>query len=357
MRCEEFLRLLDEDAVGSSEEARAHAEGCPTCARAIERAAAVHRELRAMGTEPMPPFLHTRIMAGVRSAAPAPRPAIWALRQAWAGPLLVLALLAALGGWGLWRALSPGGAGEIMPVVLAPQAAPAAPENAFAGGTGKLKGGPPAPAPELAERQTTTVHADKLEGTLQLHEQAGRAPARRLAAAPPPAPPARRALKQNEAAQEPAVAAAGAQAFAPEPAEPPGAVAPVESLAARDAVVGGVTEARSASPGQEARAGAPFARAAARPALKAEAARVQAEVASVPCRLVAETGTTRVGVQIPERIAPPPGATWLVAAGEDGAVTLDEAAPASAEIRRELTLLLQQLHLVPGRYRLTRAPE
>ena len=63
-----------------------------------------------MGEEEAPPFLHTRVMAVVRSEGEA-APPWWRVmpwfRVAWAGPLLVLAMAFALGGYGLKQILLP----------------------------------------------------------------------------------------------------------------------------------------------------------------------------------------------------------------------------------------------------------
>lgn len=93
MTCDELRqRLLADQEL--PEAARAHLASCHGCRAASERWFAVRAALRTGRSEPPPPFLHARIMAGVR-AQPQKAPAWWRRvpQAAWAGTAVAVLIV------------------------------------------------------------------------------------------------------------------------------------------------------------------------------------------------------------------------------------------------------------------------
>jgi hypothetical protein len=69
LSCAELRQRLDADERLDASDVREHAAGCVDCRRALERWRAAAFEMRAWSEESLPPFLHARIMAGLRGGA------------------------------------------------------------------------------------------------------------------------------------------------------------------------------------------------------------------------------------------------------------------------------------------------
>lgn len=104
MTCHDVLRSLDEDGILPAR-ADEHLAACAACRDAYEHWRAARRGLRDMGRDEPPPFLHARMMAGVRAAQRAPARRSW--RPLWIAPLVATTFVAATGVW-LWRHRSVG---------------------------------------------------------------------------------------------------------------------------------------------------------------------------------------------------------------------------------------------------------
>lgn len=100
MKCRTFLDLLDSGKLEGREDAMAHARECESCSKALEQMNLAHEEFRKMQKEEAPPFLHSRIMANVRSAAEEDTVRRWTFwsRNRWAVPALAVFLVILLGG-------------------------------------------------------------------------------------------------------------------------------------------------------------------------------------------------------------------------------------------------------------------
>lgn len=86
LTCEDLRRLIDGEARLDTSEVREHLDGCPECRTAVSRWTQVAAELRGLGGEAPPPFLHGRVMAHVRAQRPASK-------RLWWTPALATALL------------------------------------------------------------------------------------------------------------------------------------------------------------------------------------------------------------------------------------------------------------------------
>jgi hypothetical protein len=86
LTCEDLRRLIDEEARLDTSAVREHLDGCPQCRTAVSRWTQVATELRDLGGEAPPPFLHGRVMAHVRAQR-------LASKRLWWTPALATALL------------------------------------------------------------------------------------------------------------------------------------------------------------------------------------------------------------------------------------------------------------------------
>jgi hypothetical protein len=317
MTCDEFLRLLDEDAPLDGGDALAHLAECPSCARAAERERAVRRELTALGEDEAPPFLHARIMAHVQAAdrerRELPAASWWRLRAAWAGPLLVVACVVILGGYVLWRVLQPS--------ELAPPPAARAPTTAA-----------PAPAREMAA--DNAARPSNAAGAAKLQSSESAPPRPRPKARPRPALPAVSGAPGGVAVHEKEVP------------QPPAAPATAPRIAA--APQAGQAMGRLAGPS----AAGSFQ---AQRAPSALVAGVPAAPPAVACWLHSAPGGLAYGVTLPAELAPAPERTWSVTVRDDKTVAID---PAVAHLLGTRAVLLARrlvaLGALPGDYRLAR---
>jgi hypothetical protein len=343
MTCDDLLRALDEDEALPTSAAE-HLAACASCRDAYERWRAAQQGLRDMRRDEPPPFLHARMMAGVRAAQRAPAQRSW--RALWIAPLVATTFVAVTGVW-LWRYVSVSetptasrAKGEASPL----QALPSKPESLGYVGHGAAPSteglGVSDRAPRQKSARTTEPDASG--------EKAAAAPRR----APAPAP---------------------ASAFAPEPPAPTGAVA------------GGLGEARE----QKEVADTPALGLAGRDERAREAEIVVAEDGIalprageehsalagrlVGCSLLALHGAGESrAVSLPAGVSPAAGVAWEVSVSAQGEVrlltdqgrTLAEAGRskgAGARARREssvppeLVRILSRLSLPPGQYLLRRA--
>jgi hypothetical protein len=367
VNCREFLALLDAEHGGLPPGARVHAASCAACARAIERAIAVRRELHAMAEEPAPAFLAERVMATVRAErredAPRPR-ALWRLR-----PAPALAAVAAVALFGLVLTLFLRSAPE--PVREARSAAArdesAAPARvAPPQVTDRIP--PPLPAEAAVPAPTAPARAKSEPPDARVPRAAARAPGEDSGAAA--------SAKGNEARL---ADRAGAAAVAPDaPAEDesaagwPGAVggvaAPVEGSETREPAHAAEVTPASASERQrdaEKKMGATaFAKqeATAAPGQEGVRREIAAALGATPAELVLVTIAPLSSATHPARIlhlpagdAPPPGTSWIVDVARDRTISLRDAAGIGIGVTHPATLAaLRGAGLPPGRYLLSR---
>ncbi len=366
MTCGEFLRRLDAGESLDGPEARAHRESCAACGREFERASAVRAELAGMGAEPAPPFLHARVMAGGRAAARARAgPRFSVLRLAWAGPLLVLAFAAVLGGYGLWRVLAPPGA----PSALPHRPAAALKEEAAVQPT-------PAPPALAAERQAplpppqqSAQKAAPAAPALQTRRAAEQRRASGVGAPSPGyfAPEPEKVFKEEvvvTGTAEPAPGAVGGVASGDGGREE-GAVPPEPTDQTAKAGQPGVAETnRRAAQAQAAPAAPPsgadrqtvVARAAspaAQPATAASPVRFLGPPVT-PCVIRPVSGGGGVAVAIAISVAPPTGATWHLVVPPDGDPQIVELHDRRDPAVAAALATIKALRLAPGRYLLER---
>jgi len=334
--CREFLELLDADAVAGSAAARDHAASCAACGRALARARAASRELRAMGDEALPPFLAERVMARVRTArrAPAVAPVWW--RRAHLLPALATLVVAILGGVALWRAL-----GRSLPV-----------EEARLGATRTEARVAPNGEEAAEQRSARPVPTAPGEVAGVAAAPAG-APARSRSALPVASAPRREA---SGAPAEPALAprphaATKGEREAPDEARRVAAGAEVDALAAAPAAPAATVEVATA-PGADASAGK---RLADRAAFGAAAAGTRASPARVAVRVQAPDGAVVRTIAMSDAGAPPPGVRWLLRVGRDGTLTLTDLAGSAIGERHPRTVAeLATAGLPPGDFLLER---
>jgi len=371
MRCEEFLRQLDADEGWDRGEAAAHSVSCPSCAAAARRMGAAAAAFRAMREDDAPPFLHTRILAHVRSEA-VRRPwwqSALGFRTAWAGPLVVMAVVVVLGGYGLKQTLGP----DRKPV---PQADLARPGEVALGDKSKaMDRRAQVPPVELPQVGVASQSAEKDQA--RKSDAAGGkgydfAPELTLSEPGAPAAPERseeKQLRELEAAPvEPLTppflgAAAEPQDESrvsggpPVSSYPPAPSAPVPPAPAAASVpsapVGDDRGALSAATKEEV---APRARSA--DGLTATGApQKRTLVDLVPCTLKDEGGREYVQLQLPPPQAPPPGVEWVVTVKRDGAVEVRDASGGwLAGATEAFQTRVVELDLLPGRYALARRP-
>jgi hypothetical protein len=412
MRCAEFLDRLDAGEPLDRAEAREHAAACASCRLALERWQAATGGLRAWRDEAAPPFLHARIMAGLR-AQPAPRPwwaALWpARRPAWALSAVATVFVAAIGGLVVWHAgVSPRKAQA--PATLeaarsggAPESAPSAtggPEAfswqapALESSVSKGKTAPAAPPTQarleqeerLAEpaRQVAraeesqfpdrSIAADRLERKAKEEARQGRVaqglaeegPHGGFAPEPLSAPavvsrpqaavePAKEDARRSEAANRPAPAAQ----------RPSGASLADKDTAERLRSLGYVqsTDAEAA-PGETRR-------------MDEQAKKAMPRAAAVRCRVVPLAGGVVRTVSLSFASAPKSDQTWMLRVDDDGGVhavvehglalggeggAADRAKAKKQAVQNEPLTTIQDaaldsikaLALPPGRYRIER---
>ena len=357
MRCEEFLRELDESGRITSPAARAHADGCPACARAAESWQAVRGELRAMGGEAPPPFLHARVMAHVRAEAKIQdRLPWWARvpRWAWASQALALLLGVTLAGWGLWHVRASRNAAD---AVVAEKEGPAASQDLQKGAPGEDRGRLVAPAEAPSDRPA----------------------ARESQAAAPP--PARKALRVKPQPPAVPVAAApqavGGAEYDGVSGGVPGGVPGPEPVVAEKQAAGEpaakdervfaeemrVAEERPVVDGkrdQAAAAGAPAASDAGMPVLGAAKSKilpVRRERPVLPCLATRIDAPGRVAFWLTDDLAPQPGDAIAFEVRPDGAIVLATARDREQAQADVLAARLRAMRLPPGRYRLTRVTQ
>jgi hypothetical protein len=354
VNCREFLALLDTEGDSPPPDARAHAASCPACARALERALAVRRELRAMGDEAPPAFLAERVMARVRAERAAPTAPVRArafLRPAFAAAALVAVVCLGYVLHSVLRrtaapvqeARSAAARGESLQragEAAAPPAAPAAPEPKVAlsaapaaavpapAREARKPGGAAAPsaAPYELETDAGTTTAEPEKGLAAVRRDEGRAAPRDEtgadAAGMVGGVAASRAIDAAEnAAAEPAPPEFGARDQGAAP-----------TLAKLDTAA---VPAATATPLRDAAASAP------------------AEL--VEARLAQSTGEAARPLPLPASAAPPEGARWVVHVSPVGVIVLRDAAGRDIGAAHPATLAaLRDAALAPGRYLLSR---
>ncbi|MBI4915247.1 MAG: hypothetical protein HY825_05315 [Acidobacteria bacterium] len=357
MRCEEFLRELDESGRAASPEARAHVQGCPSCARAAESWQAVRSELQAMGEEAPPPFLHARVMAHVRADAKSPqREAWWARvpRWAWAGQALAVLLGVTLAGWGLWQGRMSRQPGEAL---VAVKAAPQVSHDFEKRSLGEE---------QRRERAMPGAEAPVNEAPAVPPRAASRQSPKGLRGAPPP-------TAAVVAAAEPVAdgGAAGVMGGVPAPAS----VAPVEADAERARAEGeqaakderiyaeelrvtAGSQTVEASRDQAAATGAPASSDTGMPVLgaaKSKICDIKRERPVLACVATRLDAPGRVAFWLTDDLAPGPGEAIVLDVAHDGAVTVAGDRGRDKARADVLAARLRDMRLPPGRYRLTRA--
>jgi hypothetical protein len=356
MTCAEFLRLLDEDGPIDGRDAKAHVQSCAPCRGALARWEAVRRELRSMKEEPAPPFLHSRVMIHVRTAAPERKG--WGFfswsRVPWAGPLLAAALLIFLGGYGLLVVLEPG--------KQTPQDSSARRAEEIS----KLKEGLPpmsGPSKTAVEKQyddlLTRADADKKEAEKPKHPLSKEEAPLHFSGLKQEAEQAQKDEEANVQRQDAAQNVQAPEAFAPapQPAAPPAleagkAAGPAQfAQNAPPAPAGNVNRsqapAESQAQNQNALAGQDR-------RLRTESSKgaAAARAATVVCVLVRSADAARFDLSLPTADAPPSGAAWSLVLNRDGSVARADGHAVTAALSDAVTAL----HLPPGRYTLQRAP-
>ncbi len=323
MTCEEFIRTLDEEGAPTPAAAE-HARGCTGCRRELERWSAVRAELHAMRGEVTPPFLHTRVMAQLDAARASKADhgarLSW-LRPAVAGPLIVLALAAGLGGLQVWRRLAaPEGEG----------AGPVVADTHQVEKGSAVRAEPQAAAEPEIVKPVEPPKAGSAEG--RAREEA----------------PAK--IGRNEIARRatPPERPSAARWSAPLPAAP----APVPKEESATAAAGVASADAAAAEGmafEEVR----VERAKAAPAGPRLAAQSMQQRTTVPCRVETEDGVLVGTADLPPaecRAGPP--VRLLVVAEEGAMVLLDPTSGTSEPLPPAVLAALRSVSLHPGRYRL-----
>lgn len=340
MTCEEFLQRLDADEGWREGEAAAHAASCAACGAHARRMDAASAAFAAMREDEAAPFLHTRVMARVREEGA--REPWWKVvmnpRTAWAGPLLMLCIVALVGGYGFKRVLEPATARKPVPQSeLAKPSEVALGEESRAtdsriqtppvdlptvGGSQEKDDAPGAPAKEneAEGKQKAEASADE--------EDLGRRSRQAPAAPPPPVQPSVAApslLSASEAAPAPSAAP---------PAEGKGLAADVQK--------------RAEAVGREVASGE---------LQEMERPKDFILVDLVECSIRAEDGREYVMLDLPKFEAPPAGVQWDVTVKRDGVVVVrDETGNWLKEASQSLQLRAPSLNLLPGKYQLGRRP-
>jgi len=366
MKCEEFLRLLDADEGWDLGEAAGHAISCPSCGEAVRRMAQAATAFQAMREDEAPPFLHTRVMAHVREeAAKAPWwKALLSPRAAWAGPLVAVAVVVVLGGYGLKQGLWSGRA----PTLQADRPLPGATvSDERSKGKEESAQVPSAPQP-VASAEKSPSEPAKVPGRRDEASDQGGAFAPEFKADLPPA-----AASQIPEAEKKSLRYASTPAEPVEPLSPP-------FLGAGAEPAGDAAAMERTAPAERAPAApAPYAAPGATGSLEllkqadkdaAAAARAQRERDQKAIYAYGEISpdemmlcTLRSGggklllVQIPAAVAPPAGATWGVAVRSGGVLEVrDASGKAQTETAEALRAALDTLELAPGSYTLAGKP-
>lgn len=324
MTCEELRALLDAEGEADSEAARAHLRSCASCAREVERWLTVRTALHELGQEPAPPFLHARVMAGVRAESRPGGERSW-LRGWRARALAAVGAAVVILGLGLFRAVRP-------PLVPPPIELPSAAERAAVAGSGdKGSAGPPVavaavPAPTVAVPS----------GSAARRQQAVAVQERVSAAAP-----ARGVVAVAKAGSGAAPAKPEAAAVSPVVA---GAAAGQESGQVAPPAVAALAEAR----GDASLAGS----------LRALEGKPAPGAELVRCRLQLEGDGEVLDLELPVAEAPSPHEVWSVTVAPDGRVEVLDSHGRSQQApslhRQVLSQRLQQLG--SGQYRLSQIP-
>ncbi|MGV8041713.1 MAG: anti-sigma factor family protein [Thermoanaerobaculaceae bacterium] len=335
MTCEELRALMELEGTAESEAAREHLVACRACAREVELWQEVRAELRDMGREPAPPFLHARIMAHVRAEAPAARARTWL--RGWRAPALAaVGAAVVILGLGLFRAVKPPAATPVEELVgTAEKRAVAEPASPRDKGGARLPA-PAAPAPTPA---TLSTSAGLDERAARENEAAG-------GTVPAAKDDLALVAKAGPAARETAPAGTGAAHAEMDAA----AAGPVVAQAAARRESGSLA---ASAPGAQGNAPVAGTLRAAEP--KREAAEV------VRCRLQLEGDGEVLDLELPAAEAPPPEEVWSVTVAPDGRIEVLDAhgrtQQAPAALQQGLSQQQQrQQQLRLGRYRLSQAP-
>ncbi len=326
MTCEEFCALLEREGTAAAREGTEHLRHCPDCERELARWREVEEQLAAMGEEPVPADLHTRVMARLREAAlEAPPMPLRVLRPTWAAHLLAAVLLLALGGVGVWYLVqrpAGGPAEQVRPVVAAE-----APPPALVGKGAAVPVMEPAPrqreerAPEPRRSEALASSADAPVREEQAKTVAKPALRRQAAAAPAPvelASPPQTAGEELERASEKRVAAASE----------PGRGTERKELAFDETPRAAQLYRPPAGPGP----------------------------VQVRCQLLDGENFPRATLWLPEHLVPAIATQWEVVVGAGGEVeVVDAAGTPRPEVAGAIAERLPA-RPAPGRYRLTQAP-
>jgi hypothetical protein len=184
LSCGEVRQRLDTDEALDAADVREHVAACAECRRALERWRAVAGELRVWAEASPPAFLHTRVMAGLRSAAEV-EPRGWRAwfrqRPVWASSAMAAAFVLVVASVVLLRAPQVTQMPEAQGTAERPMAAgpTAASERPIATGEGEQKRAaepqrprtmdqvdkrgatqPSAPAPKVATQAKKDVERD-----------------------------------------------------------------------------------------------------------------------------------------------------------------------------------------------------
>ena len=307
MRCEEFLRVMDEDGPVQSGDAGAHLASCPACRRAFEEFLSVRREFRAMSDGETPADLHGLIMARVRAEPESGSRRAgrfpW-FRAAWAGPIAAVVLFAVLGGWAVFHEIRP------------------------------FRKMPPPPAPPIA-RPVPQAPA-KTEAPREARADLGRPSAQGM----------------NESRPREAAPAA-------RPAEPPeaGLAAPVPLEGGPFPTAGESRQSAPAGAEGPLAQSVPMASAAPHNPTQLEQEEDAAQgIFYVLCSLQSEDNGSPIVVSLPATAAPPSDTRWWVVVKRNGGIQITDARGQTlADPQGGIESVLAPLHPPPGRYRLQRA--
>lgn len=331
MTCEELRALLEVEGAAESDAARAHLQGCPGCRREAERWNAARAVLRDMGREPAPPFLHSRIMAHVRSASAAAPVRGW--RWSWRGPALAaLGAAVVILGLGLFRAARPPAA------ALEEERAQSAEKLALVAPGGDLdKGGAAAPAVP-PPTQAPTGRDDRQANEVQVVRREVPGAANDLA------------LTATTEARKPQDLPLESTAAHPSAGDT------VPSVETQAAPAGEGVSRLAVAAGAVGRAGPEAAAAGTLRVAEQKAAAAE----FVRCRLELEGDGDALELELPAAEAPSPHEVWSVMVAADGRIEVLDARgrsqQAPAALQRGLAQQQRQQQHRYGRYRLSQAP-